>query len=1775
MGERIRSFDWGKTSLGSPERWDESLKSAAYLMLANRYPMFIWWGDEYINLYNDAYIPVLGKRHPSALGASAPTVWADVWSAVGPQAEAVMRRGESTWNDRVILIMDRNGYTEETYFTFSYSPVRNDAGKVGGVLCVCNEETERVLGERRLDVLRHLGSATSRTRSAKSVCEHAAAAIAEHPYDVPFCLIYLPSTLDPSRAELVAASGIPAESALAPTEVQVGADGDVLWPFEQAAGAPMRVIRSLRSRVHFSTNPWPEPLDTAAVIPLAGSPDAEPMGFMVVGASPRREFDESYQDFFCLLGRTMGSALANARAFEDERRRAQELAELDRAKSTFFSNVSHEFRTPLTLMLGPLEEILECRDVLLPSPVSEQLSIAHRNGLRLLKLVNNLLDFTRLGSGGMSAIYQPTDLGTFTAELADAFRSAVERGGVKLLVSCEPLSTPAYVDRDMWERVVLNLLSNAFKFTLKGEIRVSVREQGDTAELVVSDTGVGVPPHALPHLFERFYRVEDAKGRSFEGTGIGLALVQELVRMHGGSVQVESEVGEGTSFKVTIPLGATHLPSERISASRADEQSKQRARGYVEEALVWALEDAAQEVSSLTSEIPRSPIDASSATILVVDDNEDMRCHIARLLRPRYRVLAAPDGTRALEMMQRERPDLVLSDVMMPGLNGLGLLRAIREQPATHDLPVILLSARGGAEPKAEGLEGGADDYIVKPFSAHELLSRIGTQLRMARVQRDAFLREAKLRRAAEKLSARLERVLASISDQFMVLDSEWRFTYVNERVLEATGKVREELIGKSVWELCPDLIGTDVERAAHTAARERRTAGVEFQVPHSDEWFHLSFYPSLEGLSVLASNITERKRVESLERESQALFRELANAVPVLIWLNDEQADPQFLNAEFFRFTGRSIEELCNGAWIDLVHPEDREEYVAKYIAVAERRALFDAEVRLRRRDGVYRWMRTIAVPRYEQGRFRGYIGSTSDIDAQKQVEQALRESETRFREMADAAPAMLWMSGPHGVSSFLSRGWYEFTGQSKESATGFGWLAAVHPDERETARAEFLKANLERRSFRLEHRLRRYDGEYRWVIDAGRPRLGPNGEFLGFIGSVIDVHERKHAEARSEFLVRLDDALRPLSDPNEITETAARMLGQHLRVNRCAYADVEDDEDTFNLTGDYTEGAPSIVGRYTFAQFGATAAELMRAGEPFVVEDSARDERCTPSIEVYEKLKLRAVICVPLHKGGRFAAAMAGHSLEPRRWRTDEVELVRSVASRCWESIERARLTRTLQQSEERFRTLADNMSQLAWVADEKGATIWYNKRWYEYTGTAFEEVQGWGWSKVHHPDHVDRVMASIKSAWEKGEPWEETFPLLGADGQYRWFLSRALPIRDEQGHVVRWLGTHTDITERRAMEQELARHRDELEKLVEERTRELWASHDRLRMSERMAALGTLSAGLGHDMGNLLVPIRVRLETLAEAELSEDAREDLGAIRRSVEYLQRLANGLRLLALDPQRTSRRERTELQAWWSEASAVLNSVLPSGVMFEWQLPRATCAVAMSKPALSQAVFNLVQNAGDALREQGGGKVRVEARCRGGMVELEVSDNGPGMTDEVRARCMEPFFTTKTRGISTGLGLALVYGLVQEVGGHVELHSEIGKGTTFVLYLPIAVREKRAAAAGERIRSAMVDVADARTRSFIIGQLRSLEVELLSHDDSPDRVDLVIVDAPKKLADAPDAMQTVLLAEQTPKRGVLAIGSRPTFSTLREVLRTLAVSEIDDISEPPSRYGMH
>jgi PAS domain S-box-containing protein len=882
MGALMRAFDWSQTPLGPVSHWPHSLRTAVRIMLTSRYPMFIWWGKERTNLYNDPYRALLGRKHPDALGKSGREVWAEIWDEVGPRSDAVLQRGEATFDEMLLLLLERHGYLEETYFTFSYSPLPDDDGNVGGMFCAVTEETLQVIGRRRLALLHEIGAAMAEGRNLDQVCQSAARALSGAQRDLPFSLIYLLEA-DGKTVRRAGATGMAVTHPAAPASVSLAEQS--VWPFQRVIETSETVlIKDLAEHVReIPHGEWSDPPTSAVLVPIAHQGQARPAGVFVAGVNPHRKLDEDFKGFLLLLVNQIAGAVSNAVAYETERRRAESLAELDRAKTLFFSNVSHEFRTPLTLTLGSLEELLARHSERLGPAEQQQVEVARRNALRLLKLVNTLLDFSRIEAGRVQAVYEPTDLASLTSDVAGVFRSAMEKAGLRFTVRCDPIPEPVYVDRDMWEKVVLNLLSNACKFTFEGDVELGLRPRNGSAELSVRDTGVGIAADELPRIFERFHRIENTRARTHEGTGIGLALVQELVKLHGGTVRVDSVSGQGSTFAVSIPLGKAHLPTDRIQGTQtlastafSTEAYLEACKGEVERCLPQDPDMVPHE-QSLPGLGPESAPEAGVAQeelIVVADDNADMREYLRHLLHKHYRVQAVADGMRAVEATRQLRPALVLTDVMMPELDGFGVLRAVRSDPELSGTPVILLSARAGEESRVEGLDAGADDYLVKPFTARELLARVAAHIKMANLRRQAVERES-------RLLQRLAAIVESTDDAVISKDVNGIVTSWNSGAQKMFGYTAEEMVGRSITTIIPAELRREEEMIlGKIRSGERIDHFDTVRVSKSGERMDvsLSLSPMTDengqviGAAKIARNITQNKKIEQSLRTTEKL---------------------------------------------------------------------------------------------------------------------------------------------------------------------------------------------------------------------------------------------------------------------------------------------------------------------------------------------------------------------------------------------------------------------------------------------------------------------------------------------------------------------------------------------------------------------------------------------------------------------------------------------------------------------------------------------------------------------------------------------------------------------------------------------------------------------------------------------------------------------------------------------------------------------------------------
>lgn len=1003
MGERIMSYNWSETTLGPIDTWPQSLRTSLSLILTSYYPLFFWWGEDHIQFYNDAYIPILGSKHPKSLGQKGKECWPEAWHLVAPLIESV-KQGQSTFNKNTMLPLQRNGYTEECYFDFAYSPIRNEAGEVAGIFATVSETTDQVLNERRLGVLAGFGMHLLEAKSMPEACQLSLQLLSQSPIDIPYGLIYLKEAAGYKLAGSYGLEACPqARPELIPAQEPEA---------DQAGWNLHRVITSRQSLLEENLDlrygtlpghPWPAPSHSALLLPLHLPGQNEPMGVFVAGISPGKAFNNAYGRFLKLVASHIETALTNGKAYEEERLRMEKLLELDQAKTNFFSNVSHEFRTPLTLMLGPLQDILSKANTALPAADRQQLTTVYQNALRLLKLVNTLLDFSRIEAQRTQACFEPTDLALTTCELASAFESAVKIAGLEYKTACPSLSEPIYVDPEMWEKIVLNLISNALKFTFEGQITVTLQETPTHACLQVQDTGVGIAPQELPNLFKRFHRIQNSRSRSHEGTGIGLALVKELVELQGGAITVDSEPGQGTTFTVSIPKGAAHLEQSRIRIEKPAWSTAVKAEAYVNEAQLWLNKSEALPLASKNLVGYKATKVDQQMRILLADDNTQMLHYLSRILSAYWQVETVSDGHQALAAIRRQAPDLVVSDVMMPGMNGYDLLAAIRQDSSLSHIPVVLLSARSGEEAVLEGLDKGANDYLMKPFSAPELIARIRTQLEITRTRKDNAL----LKAAQEELK-KFKAISDHAFDAFILMREDGSFAYLNDLALQRWGYTREEAATIRVPDVDP-IYQQDKFNEVFALAQKQEISPFETLHKRKDG----TIYPvevsmggiTLEGkphMFAVARDISERKQAAEALAVSEEHFRTFANNIQNLAWMANADGWAFWFNERWYEYTGTSPAQMAGWTWQQLVHPDHLPQVLTVIQEGMRHHETWELTFPLKKANGEYRWFLTRAYAvKNKEGQVIRWIGTNTDIQEQKKAEEELQHKNEELRKI------------------------------------------------------------------------------------------------------------------------------------------------------------------------------------------------------------------------------------------------------------------------------------------------------------------------------------------------------------------------------------------------------------------------------------------------------------------------------------------------------------------------------------------------------------------------------------------------------------------------------------------------------------------------------------------------------------------------------------------------------------------------------------------------------
>jgi PAS domain S-box-containing protein len=1367
MSARVRAFDWSSTPLGPADQWPQSLKTSVSTCLNSRFAILIWWGRQLIKIYNDAYAQILAKKHPAALGSPGREVWPEIWHIIGPMLEGVLDRGEATWSDNLLLELERDGYPEECYFTFSYSPIRDESGRIAGVFTPVQETTRQVIGERRLRTLRDLADAAraAKTQTIEEVCHAAAAVIAGNTKDIPFAAFY---TLSPAGGQPLFVAG---------GELS----GDISWLWSTAGGArrtDLEVVAVPEGCHHLPMGAWPIPPCHVAVAPLA--PGGQTFGYLVAAISPRKRLDEDYLSFLSLVAGHVTTGMAEARAFQEERRRAEALAEIDRAKTAFFSNVSHEFRTPLTLMLGPLENILS--QFGLGDEQREQIEIAHRNSLRLLKLVNSLLDFSRIEAGRVRARYVPTDLPKLTADLASNFRSALEASGLTLTVDCLPLAQPVFIDREMWEKIVLNLLSNAFKFTLQGGVVLRLACEDQDAKLTVSDTGVGIPEDELPRVFDRFHRVDGVHGRTYEGSGIGLALIQELVKLHGGSVSVASRVNEGSTFTVTIPFGSSHLPPEQVETAASQLAASPRLDAYTTEAMSWV----AQERLTYPSKDSGARLGPTiRPRVLVVDDNADMREHITRILGARYDVTRVGSGEAALREAELAVPDLLLADVMMPGLDGFGLLREVRDDPKLREVPVILVSARAGEEARIEGLDAGADDYVTKPFSARELLARVEATLKLRKVRREA-------RDEMSGIAARLQNALRAARMSAWDWDLKTGQVIQSDNAPEVLGTpvIHDETAGWSA--VHPD----DLARLRAVVDEAIRVTG-DYQTrlrwvrPDNGavQWMEIaaSVMRDASGQAARVAgvlvDVSERCRVEALIAGQKEALERAVTGAPLADVLEPlaKAAEVQWDDVRGEMVLGDALDSTAPGVWTQLI------------------RSSKDAVLgRLLLHHGTSRF------PGDAQRNAFDYLAQTAALLIEHRRENEERLDATRRLQQRTAQFEILLHRAPIGLFVLNSNFAFKHVNPTAQAMIGVT-ANLVGRDFGEVMRTIWADDRAEDMVRTLRH-----------VLKTGESYVNPE-----FTEQRLDRGVNEYYEWRADRI--------PLVDGRFGVVCYVRDISGQVRARET----ISLSEERFRMLASLITDVPWTTdpsGAFVTPQqkwevyTGQTWDQHQGFGWLEAIHPDDRD-----SIDALWRQACET--CTVYQATGRLWHAAT------RRWRRYVVRslpllnadgTVREWVGSHTDVEDEKGAADALQQSEVRFRTMANHAPVLIWMAGTDRKCTWFNDPWLQFTGRSIDQELGFAWTESVHPEDRDRLLAVYEENFQAHRGFSVECRLRRHDGEWRWILGNGSPLYSGDGFAG-YIGSCTDITEMKRAEEVLRARTQELETLLDVVPVPVWNTAD----------------------------------------------------------------------------------------------------------------------------------------------------------------------------------------------------------------------------------------------------------------------------------------------------------------------------------------------------------
>ena len=953
----------------------------------------------------------------------------------------------------------------------------------------------------------------------------------------------------------------------------------------------------------------------------------------------------------------------------------EKLKQLDQLKSQFFANVSHELRTPLALILEPTERLLESRQI--SSWQHQYLEVVHRNALILLKRVNDLLDVSKLEAGKMALNYTKVDLAQLVRLTGAHFEPLAQECQISFSIET-PSSLPAQIDPEKIQRVCFNLLSNALKFTPNGgSIRFTLKdlrkpEQNPLWEITVEDSGSGVPPELREAIFERFQQGEGVDNRHFGGTGLGLAIVKEFVELHGGTITVGDAPSGGALFSIFVPLVApsgAKVLQHAVDTSYTEEIAAQVLAELSDGALPsqdsWVMGEEEADSQSLiaTSQLPK-PL------VLVVEDNREMNLFISRTLATEYATVTAFNGREGLEKAMQLRPDLILSDIMMPQMTGEQLVQEIRKCPELNAIPIVLLSAKADDELRVQMLRNGAQDYLMKPCSSEELRARVGNLVAMKRVR--------------------------------TVLQQELSTTHQDLATLanEVASRNRE------LQQLAAEL----------ESRVEQRT--IELQTANA----------------LLKQQIAERQQAEECLRQSEERFRSYFELPLVGIAITSPEKGWLEVNDKLCDIFGYSRQELMSMSWAELTHPNDLEADVEQFNRVlAGYSEGYSMEKRFVRQDCtcIHASIAVQCVRRADSS-VDYFVVLVEEITKRKQAEEQIhtlnakleqrviertaqletanrlkdelllseqaaraeaQAAQQYYRLLTEAIPQLVWTARPDGYVDYYNQRWFEYTGFTEEQSLALeGWQAVLHPEDLDICVNHWYEAVRTGKSYQIEYRLKRVDGVYRWHLGRALP-LRDDGKIVKWFGTCTDIDDQKRAEEAVRFLAEASTLLATSLDYETTLKSLVSLAVPYL-ADYCVIDVLETKGQIRRLCSSHTNPEKKDLVRELW-QYSPDlsksegVAKVMRTGKSSIVfapsESLLEAIVCDANhLRLLRELGVKAYATIPLLVNKRILGTLTFVITEScRPYDADELALAEEVARRAALAIDNARLYREAQEA------------------------------------------------------------------------------------------------------------------------------------------------------------------------------------------------------------------------------------------------------------------------------------------------------------------------------------------------------------------------------------------------------------------------------------------------------------------------------------------------------------